>query len=107
MNSFAKLSETLSFGPFILTRERVTLSRVGAPIELGGRSLDLLIALLRRPSEIVGKRELLAQVGPTWWSRRGSSRFHIASLRKALGDGIDGTRYITTVAGRGYCLWHR
>src|SRR5262249_20574545 len=31
-------------------------------------------------------------------------RFHMASLRKALGDGKDGARYITTVAGRGYCF---
>jgi predicted ATPase len=29
-------------------------------------------------------------------------RVHIASLRKALGDGREGIRYIVTVAGRGY-----
>jgi DNA-binding winged helix-turn-helix (wHTH) protein len=34
----------------------------------------------------------------------GSLRFHIASLRKALGDGEEGSRYIATVAGRGYCF---
>ena len=34
----------------------------------------------------------------------GSLRFHMASLRKALGDGKDGARYITTLAGRGYCF---
>ena len=34
----------------------------------------------------------------------GSLRFHIASLRKALGDGKDGARYIATMAGRGYCF---
>ena len=31
-------------------------------------------------------------------------RFHMASLRKALGDGKDGARYITTLPGRGYCF---
>jgi predicted ATPase len=31
-------------------------------------------------------------------------RFHVASLRKALGDGKDGARYITTLPGRGYCF---
>jgi hypothetical protein len=31
-------------------------------------------------------------------------RFHVASLRKALGDGKDGARYITTLHGRGYCF---
>ncbi len=28
----------------------------------------------------------------------------MAGLRKALGDGKDGARYITTLAGRGYCF---
>jgi predicted ATPase len=35
----------------------------------------------------------------------GSLRFHIAALRKVLGDdGKSGGRYITNVAGRGYCF---
>jgi hypothetical protein len=29
---------------------------------------------------------------------------HIANLRKALGDGRDGARYIANVPGRGYCF---
>jgi DNA-binding winged helix-turn-helix (wHTH) protein len=33
-----------------------------------------------------------------------SLRFHIAGLRKALGGGKGGARYITTLAGRGYCF---
>ena len=33
-----------------------------------------------------------------------SLRFHVASLRKALGDGKHGARYISTLAGRGYCF---
>ena len=31
-------------------------------------------------------------------------RVQIAALRKALGDGIDGARYISNVTGRGYCF---
>src|SRR5262249_32824712 len=34
----------------------------------------------------------------------GNVRFHVASLRKALGDGKDGARYIATFSGRGYCF---
>jgi predicted ATPase len=34
----------------------------------------------------------------------GSLRFHMASLRNALGDRKDGARYIATLAGRGYCF---
>jgi predicted ATPase/DNA-binding winged helix-turn-helix (wHTH) protein len=76
----------------------------GAPVELGARTLDLLIALASRPNEPVAKRELLAQVWPDVTVEEGSLRFHIAALRKALGDGKDGARYIATLAGRGYCF---
>ena len=33
-----------------------------------------------------------------------SLRVHIAELRKALGDGKDGARYITNIPSRGYCF---
>jgi predicted ATPase len=46
----------------------------------------------------------MAQVWPDVTVEEGSLRFHIAALRKALGDGKDGARYISTVAGRGYCF---
>jgi DNA-binding winged helix-turn-helix (wHTH) protein len=96
--------ETLSFGPFTLIPGARSLHRDGVVVELGGRSLDLLIALVRRPNEVFGKRELIAQVWPDVVVDEGSLRFHIANLRKALGDGTDGARYIATVAGRGYCF---
>jgi predicted ATPase/DNA-binding winged helix-turn-helix (wHTH) protein len=69
---------------------------------LSARALDILIALSSRPNEVVGKDDLLAQVWPDVIVEEGNLRFHIASLRKALGDGKDGARYITTLTGRGY-----
>ena len=96
--------DVLSFGPFrLVVRERL-LTKASAPVDLGGRTLDTLIALVARPNEVVSKRDLLAQVWPDVSVEEGSLRFHIASLRKALGDGKDGARYIATVAGRGYCF---
>ena len=46
----------------------------------------------------------MAAVWPDVTVEEGSLRFHIAGLRKALGDGKDGARYIATLAGRGYCF---
>jgi predicted ATPase len=46
----------------------------------------------------------LARVWPDATVEEGSLRFHIVNLRKALGDGKDGARYITTQPGRGYCF---
>jgi predicted ATPase/DNA-binding winged helix-turn-helix (wHTH) protein len=92
----------ISFGPFCLVPSERRLTRDGEAVELGSRALDILIALLARPNEVISKTELLSQVWPNLTVEEGSLRFHMANLRKALGDGKDGARYITTVAGRGY-----
>jgi predicted ATPase/DNA-binding winged helix-turn-helix (wHTH) protein len=94
----------LSFGPFnLLVGERL-LSKAGVPIELGARALDILIVLTSTPNEVVSKRDLIARVWPDVVVEEGSLRFHMINLRKALGDGKDGARYITTLPGRGYCF---
>ena len=79
--------DVLSFGPFRLAVSERLLTKDGAPVELGARTLDALIALASRPNEIVSKRDLFAQVWPDVIVEEGSLRFHIAALRKALGDG--------------------
>ena len=100
----AQTKDVMSFGPFSLVGSERLLTRDGAPVELGARALDILIALVSRPNEVVSKKELLARVWPDVTVEENSLRFHIVSLRKALGDGKDGARYITTLAGRGYCF---
>ena len=100
----SQLSDGLSFGPFhLLVRER-RLAKAGVPIELGARALDLLIVLTSTPNEVVSKKHLIARVWPDVVVEEGSLRFHMINLRKALGDGKDGARYITTLPGRGYCF---
>lgn len=42
--------------------------------------------------------------GPSLVVTEGSLRFHVGVLRKALGDGQTGARYVTNVPGRGYCF---
>jgi predicted ATPase/DNA-binding winged helix-turn-helix (wHTH) protein len=102
MTPTALAREVISFGPFSLITSERLLTRDSAPVELSARALDILIALLSRPNEVVSKNDLLAQVWPDATVEEGSLRFHIVNLRKALGDGKDGARYITT--GRGYCF---
>ena len=100
----AQASERLSFGPFHLVASERLLARDGVPVDLGARALDILIALISAPNEVVSKKDLMLRVWPDVTVEEGSLRFHMASLRKALGDGKDGARYITTLAGRGYCF---
>jgi predicted ATPase/DNA-binding winged helix-turn-helix (wHTH) protein len=93
-----------SFGPFHLVASERLLTRDGAPVELGSRALDILIALISRPNELVSKKELMSRVWPGLIVEDSSLRFHMAGLRKALGDGKGGARYIATIPGRGYCF---
>src|SRR5713226_2480281 len=104
MRPAAQTRDLISFGPFSLVASERLLSKDGAPVGLGARALDILIALVSRPNEVMSKKDLLARVWPDVTVEEGSLRFHIASLRKALRDGKGGARYITTLAGRGYCF---
>ncbi len=104
MTPEAQTRDVISFGPFSLVAGERLLSRDGVPVELGARALDVLIALVSRPNEVVSKKDLLDRVWPDVTVEESSLRFALAGLRKALGDGQDGARYITTLAGRGYCF---
>ena len=104
MTPAAQTRAGISFGPFSLTAGERLLTRNGAPVELSARALDILIALLSNPNEVVSKNCLLSHVWPDVTVEEGSLRFHMANLRKVLGDGQDGARYITTIPGRGYCF---
>ncbi|GGC75263.1 ATP-binding protein [Chelatococcus reniformis] len=97
-------TDIVSFGPFTFAPGERLLLRDGVAVELGARAFDILVALAARPNAVVSKKELLAQVWPDVAVEEGSLRFHMANLRKALGDGQDGARYIATLTGRGYSL---
>ncbi len=74
------------------------------PLHLGGRALDILIFLAERPGEVVDKRVLVKRIWANVNVDEGSLRFHIAALRKALGDTGKSARYVVNVPGRGYCF---
>ena len=101
----APSKDVLSFGPFRLTPGERLLTRQDAPVELGVRALDILIALVSRPNEVISKKELFSHVWPDVTVEESSLRFHMAKLRKALGDGKDAARYISTLPGEGIALW--
>src|SRR5580704_10784342 len=92
----------VSFGPFRLFVAERQLQKGDEPLQLGGRALDTLVALVERAGEVVTQRELLSRVWPDVTVEEANLRVHIANLRKALGDGREGARYIVTVPGRGY-----
>jgi predicted ATPase/DNA-binding winged helix-turn-helix (wHTH) protein len=94
----------IAFGTFRLRVLERLLENDGAPVHLGARTLDILIALVERAGEAVSKKDLMARVWPDASVDEGSLRFQIALLRKVLGEDGPDARYVTTLPGRGYCF---
>src|SRR5260221_10184411 len=91
-----------SFGPFRLLAASRLLLEGGAPVRLGSRVFDILAALVERAGEVVGKEELIARAWPKTFVEEANLKMQVSALRRALGDGQGGHRYVITVPGRGY-----
>jgi len=95
--------QSFLFGSFRLSPARRELWGDGVPLTLGSRALDILLALVRRRGELATKKELMDEVWGAGISvEENNLTTHIATLRRALGDGGNGGRFILTVPGRGY-----
>jgi len=96
--------EVFAFGSFRLIPAQRMLFEDGKPVRLGGRALDILAALTERPGETISKEELIVRAWPGTVVEEAALRVHVAALRKALGDGRAGKRYIANLSGRGYAF---
>src|SRR6266581_4417882 len=92
----------ISFGPFRLFAEQRLLLEGDRPVRLGSRAFDILAALVERPGEVVGKERLIARAWPQIFVEESNLKIQMSALRRALGDGQGGNRYVITVPGRGY-----
>lgn len=94
--------ERYRFGQVEVDVPAHTLSRDGQPQALEPKAFAVLIALLRRPGELLGREELLDEV----WGHRhvtpGVLTRAIAQLRSALEDDVQQPRYIQTQHALGY-----
>jgi DNA-binding winged helix-turn-helix (wHTH) protein len=106
---FAKRSEPacaapteVSFGPFRLLPTQFLLLEGDKPVSLGSRALEILTVLLEHPGELVRKQELMDRVWPNVFVEPANLTVHMSALRRTLGDGRDGNRFIINIPGRGY-----
>jgi predicted ATPase/DNA-binding winged helix-turn-helix (wHTH) protein len=99
-----RTNDVALFGPFRLFAAERLLEKAGEPLQLGGRALDILITLVERAGQVVTRKELISRVWPDVIVEDANLRVHVAGLRKALGDGRDGARYVANIPGRGYCF---
>src|SRR5438270_6373284 len=94
--------QAISFGPYRLLAAQRLLLEGDTPVRLGSRAFDTLAALVGRAGEVVGKEELIARVWPQTFVEDANLKIQVSALRRALGDGHAGRRFIVTVPGRGY-----
>lgn len=92
----------VGFGPFHYDPLQRVIGDAQGPLRLGSRALHLLHVLLEQPGRLYSRDELVARVWPHTVVEETSLRVHMSALRRLLGDGVDGARYIATVPGRGY-----
>src|SRR5258708_12272940 len=94
--------QAISFGPYRLLTEQRLLLEGDRPVRLGSRAFDILAALVERAGEVVGKEQLIARAWPQTFVEEANLKIQMSALRRALGDGQGGNRYVITVPGRGY-----
>jgi DNA-binding winged helix-turn-helix (wHTH) protein len=89
----------IEFGRFRIVPHCRQLLADGRPISLGGRTFDLLTALIEASGAVVSKDELLSRIWPDRIVEENRLQGEISALRKAFGADRD---LIQTAAGRGY-----
>src|SRR5271156_4932451 len=96
------MSNLYHFGQFVLDPARRTLSRAGAPIALTPKAFDVLLFLVQNPNRLVTKEELLQAVWGDTFVEEGNLTQYISHLRTPLEENSEDTRFIATIARKGY-----
>ncbi len=92
---------TYRFGPFSLEKSTLLLCLDGAPLSLGPRVVETLLALVERPGEVICKADLLDRIWPEGYVEEANLAQNVYVIRKTLRAHWTG-RAIETVPRRGY-----
>ena len=93
----------LGFGVFEVDLRAGQLTKSGRRLRLQEQPFQVLAMLLEKPGELVTREELRSRL----WPRTVVDFDHglnkaISKIREALGDSVEGPRFVETVARRGY-----
>jgi len=102
MHRDASPGRAYAFGSFLVEPATKLLTENGAPVPIGSRAFEVLLALIARAGDVVPHDELVARVWPQTVVEETSLRVHVSALRRALRDGQAGARWVINVPGRGY-----
>src|SRR5579864_9687206 len=95
---------TRRFGLFEFDARSGDLRKQGRKVRLEGQPVRILIKLLDRPGELITREELQRELWPadTFVNFEQSLNAAVKRLRHALGDSPDNSRFVETLARRGY-----
>ncbi len=91
-----------AFDDLELDATRFELRRLGRPVVVQAKVMDLLLYLVTNRARLLTKQELLEQVWPGLGVGPASVSHAIMEARKVIGDLARAPRMILTVRGRGY-----
>src|SRR5262245_15538663 len=97
-----KLRQLYEFGPFRLDAGERLLLRAGDAVPLAPKTFDVLLAFVEQPGHLLEKEVLLKTVWPDSFVEENNLTDNIFRLRKALGEGENGRKFIETIPKRGY-----
>src|ERR1700729_2475134 len=89
------------FGPFQLDAERLLLLDRGAPMPIGPKVVETLLALIEHPGEVLTKSALLDRIWPEGYVDEANLAQNVYVLRKVLRGRWD-VEAIETIPRRGY-----
>ncbi len=90
------------FGPFCLNPSEHTLLREGRPIPIRPKMFDILLVLIENHGHLVDKEQLMTSVWTEQFVEEGNLNKNISMLRRVLGEGNNGQKFIETVPKRGF-----
>lgn len=90
------------FVPFRLDPEEKVLQCEDEIIPLPPKATEILLLLVKNTGRIVEKEKFLKDVWPNTFVEESSLTVNISLLRKTLGEGQNGKKFIETVPRRGY-----
>ena len=104
MENSAPVLKALRFGLFELDLQAGELRKSGVKIKLQEQPLQVLIALLQKPGEVVTREELRMKLwdAETFVDVEHSLGTAINKIREVLGDSAENPRFVETLPRRGY-----
>src|SRR5580704_15696945 len=96
------INRLYEFDGFCLDDQKRILLRGEKMIPLTPKAFETLLVLVQNSGQVLTKDQIMGAVWPGTFVEEANLTQTVFVLRKALGEGKDGQRYIVTMPGQGY-----